>query len=454
MMKKKYDVIILGSGPAGIIAGVTAKKQNPDKSILMVAKDEKGLVPCGIPYVFHLLDEVSKNAMGPKPFVNAGGELVVDPVKDVDPENNIIQLASGDKFGYEKLVFATGSQPIIPKFISGYDLEGVEYVKKDYNYIESLKAKSKNAKNIIVVGGGFIGAEVAEQLQLTGNHNVTLVEIEDNCFSKAFSPELASIATDELKKSGVNVLTSSKVTEFLGENGKITSVKLEGGQTIPAEMVIASIGYSPNTEIAKKAGVELNSIGAIKVDQYGRSSTNNICAVGDCAGTVGFLTGNEDNIMLASTATAEARTCGYNLFGIKVIRCFAGTLGVFSTEINGLSMAAAGVNDNSAQQANIEYVKAEFSDIDRHPGTFEDASPMTITLYSSSYDGSIIGGEVWGSKSAGEIINIISLAIQKKVTVYELVVFQVGTHPLLTTAPTKVALVKAAEGIISQLHKQ
>ncbi|MFP4663684.1 MAG: FAD-dependent oxidoreductase [Bacteroidales bacterium] len=450
---KKYDVIILGSGPAGIITGVTVRKQNPDKAVLMIAKDEKGLVPCGIPYVFHKLDDVSKNAMGPKPFVAAGGELIVDEAVSVDPDGKSVQLQSGTEYLYDKLIFATGSTPTVPEFIKGYDLEGVKYIKKDYQYIEALKKETDSIKNIVVVGGGFIGAEVAEQLQLNGKHKVSLVELEDNCFSKAFSPALAGIATEELRKTGVNVMTGTKVDEFTAKDGKLSSVRLDSGEEIPADIVIAAVGYKPNTEMASSAGLDLNSIGAIKVDQYGRTSVSDVCAVGDCAGTVGFLTGTEDNIMLASTATAEARICGYNLFGIRIKRCFAGTLGVFSTEINGLAMAAAGVNDNTAKLANVHYVSAEFSDIDRHPGTLSDASPLSIRLYASTSDGSILGGEVWGGPTSGEIINIISLAIQKRATVYDLMFYQLGTHPLLTTAPTKPVLIKAAEGIIAKLQK-
>ncbi len=449
---KTYDVIILGSGPAGIIAGVTAKKQNPDKSILMIAKDEKGLVPCGIPYVFHRLDDVSKNAMGPKPFVAAGGELLIDPAVSVNVENKRVKVESGTEYAYEKLVFATGSTPTVPTFIKGHELDGVKYIKKDYHYIETMKNDSDSLKNIVIVGGGFIGAEVAEQFQLTGKHNVSLIELEENCFSKAFSPELAAIATEEVRNTGVNVLTGTKVTEFAGDNGRVNSVKLDSGETLDAEMVIAAIGYKPNTQIAVDAGLEVNSIGALKVDQYGRTSADGVCAVGDCAGTVGFLTGTEDNIMLASTATAEARVCGYNMFGIRVKRCFSGTLGVFSTAINGLSMAAAGLNENTAKIANVHYLSAEFSDVDRHPGTLDDTSKMSIKLYASESDGSILGGEVWGGPSAGEIVNIIAMAIQKKVTVWDLVAYQVGTHPLLTTAPTKPLIVKAAEGIIAKMR--
>jgi len=450
----KYDVIILGKGPAGIIAGVTAKKQNPDKSILLIGEEEKGLVPCGIPYIFHRLKDVSKNAMGPKPFIDAGGEVLVDTAINVDYDSKKVSLKSGKVLEFDRLVFATGSIPVIPKFIEGYALEGVYYIKKSYSYIEQLKEEASKAKNIVVIGGGFIGAEVAEQMHLQGESKVTLVELESQCFSKAFSRELAEVATDKLRETCLTVHTSTKVEKLEGKDGKVTAVVTDKAGSIEADMVIMSIGYKPNTELAQNSGLELNSIGAIRIDNFGRTAKDKVYAVGDCAGTIGFLTGREDTIMLASTSTAEARILGYNMFGIKIKRCFSGTLGVFSTEVNGFSMASAGVNENTADEAGVLYLTTKFSDVDRHPGTLDDTMPLTVRLFASVSDGSILGGEVWGGKSSGEIINTIALAIQKRVTVYELVSFQIGSHPLLTAAPTKTVLIKAAEGIIAQLHKQ
>jgi len=449
---KIYDVIIIGAGPSGIVVGATAKKQNPDKSMLMIMEEQKGLVPCGIPYVFHKLDGVDKNVMGPKPFADLRGEILIDPVIDVNLSQKEVTVKSGTKYNYDKLIFATGSMPVIPTFIKGYDLEGVEYVKKSYNYINELKRKTDKAKNIVIVGGGFIGAEVAEQLALHPEKSITIVESKPFCFNKAFSEELSKIATQKLRETRINVFTSTTVNEVVGENGKVTGVLLSNDKFIKADLVIMSIGYVPNTEIAKKAGLELNIEGAIKVDNFERTSVKDVCAIGDCSQTLGFITGKLDHIMLASTATAEARVLGYNLFGIKINRCCSGTIAIFSTEINGLSMAATGVNENNAREFNIDVVSAEFSDFDRHPTSFSDTSSLTVKLYASPSDGSVLGGEVWGGKSAGEIINLIGLAIQKKVTVYELISYQIGTHPLLTSAPTKYVLIKAAEGIITKLQ--
>lgn len=449
---KQYDVIIIGAGPAGIITGVTAQKAHPEKSMLMFKEEEKGLVPCGIPYIFHKLDSVDKNIMGPKPFIDMGGIVETDSVTEVNIKEKSIRTLSGKEYSYDKLVFATGSKVIIPTFIPGHDVKNVFYIKKSYNYISNLFNELQSKKNIVVVGGGFIGAEVAEQLAMNPEKNVSLIESEEQCFSKAFSKELSKVATDELRKTNVKVSTSVKVERIIETNGQVSSVFLSTGETIKCDAVIMAIGYRPNTELARKAGLELNKRGAIKVDSYERTIDPDVSAVGDCSQTLGFLTGRSDYVMLASTATAEARVLGHNLFGVKIRKTFNGTLAVFSTEINNVAMAAAGVNETTAEAANINILSAEFSDFDTHPDKFEETKPLTVKLYASACEGSILGGEVWGGKSAGEIINTISLAIQKGVTVFEMISFQIGSHPLLTSAPTKTILIKAAEKIIDQIE--
>lgn len=449
---KKFDVIIIGAGPAGIITGITIKKQHPNKSILMLREEEKSLVPCGIPYIFHNLNSVDENIMSPKAFINLGGDVITSSVVDINVKEKIVKSKSGELYSFEKLVIATGSKAVVASFIPGYDLKNVFYINKSYNYINNLFEELKDKKNIVVIGGGFIGAEMSEQLAMNTEKNISLIESEDLCFSKAFSTELSKIATKQLNKSNVNVYTSTLVEKVLGENGVVTGVQLKGNKNIKADAVIFSIGYKPNTELAKNAGLQTNSVGAIIVDNYQCTSEKDICAVGDCSQTLGFLTGKCDYIMLASTATAEARILGYNLFGIKIKNSFTGTIGIFSTEINGLAMAAAGLNEKNAVPSNIDFITSQFSAFDCHPSLIADSSPLTVKLYVSPSDGSILGGEVWGGKSAGEIINIIGLAIQKELTVYELISLQIGTHPLLTSAPTVPVFIKAAELALEKIQ--
>jgi len=450
---KKYDVIIIGAGPAGIITGVTVKNQYPDKMVLILKEEEKGLVPCGIPYVFHELNSVDENIAGLKPFIDLGGEVVTEKVVDIDKEKQLIKTENHSEFFYQKLILATGSVPFIPKFIPGYDLKNIFYIKKSYNYINSLFEELKDKKNIIIVGGGFIGAEVAEQLAKFKDKNVTIIEKENLCFSKAFSSELSEIATEQLKKAKVNVLTSTSLEGFIGENERVTKVKLNTGKVLNADAVILALGYVPNTILAKKVGLNLNEYKAITVDNFGHTSVKHIFAVGDCSETIGFLTGRKDNIMLASTATSEARILGYNLFGIRIRNNFNGTIAIFSTEIKGLAMASAGVNDKDISLINLKVISAKFTGVDRHPGTLPGTSPLTVKLYVSPSDGSILGGEVWGGKSSGEIINTIALAIQEELTVFKILSYQIGTHPLLTSAPTMSGFINAAEIALSKISK-
>ncbi|MGM0475536.1 MAG: FAD-dependent oxidoreductase [Bacteroidota bacterium] len=448
---KTYDVIIIGGGPAGIVTGVTIKKFFKDKSVLMIKEEADGLVPCGIPYIFHLLgNDAEKNKMGPKPFVDLGGEVMVDTAVKIDKDQKQVSLKSGEHFGYDKLVFATGSQPTVPDFIPGHDLQNVYYVRKSFSYIQELASKLNGFKNIVIVGGGFIGAEVAEQVAAS-NVNVTLIENEPLCFSKAFSPELSGIATEALRHTSINVMTSTLVKELTGEDNRVKQILLADGKKIDADAVIFSIGYKANTQLAKETGLELNRYGDIHVDNYGRSTVKDISACGDCAQAFGFLTGRSNVIKLASTATAEARTLGHNIFGVRIKKCIFGTLGVFSTEIDGLAMAAAGANETSAAEAGVSLLSAKFTSPDRHPGSLPGVSGLTVKLYASPVDGSILGGEAWGGKSVGEIINIISMAIQKSITVFELISFQIGTHPLLTSSPVNNPIIRAAEDLVHQI---
>ncbi len=449
---KKFDVIIIGAGPAGIVTAITVKKQYSSKTVLILREEEKGLIPCGIPYVFHDLNSVNKDIMGLKPFIDLGGNVITDKVVEIDIPRKIVKTVSGSEFSYHKLILATGSVPFVPKFLPGYDLKNVFYVKKSYKYINSLFEELKNKKNIVIVGGGFIGAEVAEQLAKFKDKSVSIVEKEDLCFSKAFSSELSEIATEELKKSNVKVYTSTSVQKIIGKNGIVASVKLNTGKELKADAVILAMGYVPNTTLAEKAGLNLNEYKAIIVDNFGHTSAKHIYAAGDCSETLDFLTGRKDRIMLASTATSEARILGYNLFGIRIKNRFAGTIAVFSTEINGVAMASAGVNDQDTSLINLEIITAKFTGVDRHPGTLPETSPLTVKLYVSPSDGSILGGEVWGSKSAGEIINTIALAIQEELTVFKVLSYQIGTHPLLTSAPTMPGFIKAAEIALSKIY--
>jgi NADPH-dependent 2,4-dienoyl-CoA reductase/sulfur reductase-like enzyme len=443
---KKYDVIVIGGSAAGLVASITGKSAYPEKSFLTIRKDKKAVVPCGIPYIFHELDSVEKDYMPDDMFQKLGIELLIDEVVKIDKENKKVITKSGQEFGYEKLVIATGSRPNIPK-IPGVELENVFTVPKSGEYLGEMRNKISNVQDVVIIGAGFIGVEVAEQLVKDGK-NVYLIEIMQHILPKAFDEDVARFAAEELEKMGVKILTNSKVSEIFG-NGKVEGVKLESGGSIKAQVVILAAGYVPNTELAVESGIELNKYKMIRVDSYMRVvDDQDIFAVGDCAQKVDFITRRSVPIMLASTAVTEARIAAMNLFELSTVREFLGTIAVFSTKIGNKAFGSAGLIEEEAKKNGFEIVTGYFEAVDKHPGTLPNANKQAVKLIVSKECGTILGGEVFGGDTAGEIINVIGMAIQKHMTVAELYTLQIGTHPLLTSAPTVYPLIKAAEQIL------
>lgn len=169
------------------------------------------------------------------------------------------------------------------------------------------------------------------------------------------------------------------VKELLG-NGSVKQVLLANGEVIEADAVILSLGYAPNTELAKNMGLELNAFGFVKADQYRRTSLPDIFAAGDCAEKVDFSTGKLSRIMLASTACTEARTAGLNLYELNTYSTFKGTVGIYSTCIGEFSFGVAGIIESAAVAEGFHIVTGSFTGVDRHPGKIPDAHSLCSPL--------------------------------------------------------------------------
>ncbi len=446
---QKYDVIVIGGGPAGVVSAVTAKKCDLVNNVLLLRSVKTSLIPCGIPYIFSTLDSVEKDIMGDKSLINNGIDILVDTVVDVVPENKLIKTVSGKEYSYEKLVLATGSSPVkLP--IEGIDLPGVYLIKKDIDYLKRLREHVLNAKNIVIIGGGFIGVEFSDDISKLPDKKITIVEMLPHVVNQAFDDEFALRAEEELKKKGIDILTNSKVVRFDGSE-KVEKVVLEGGREIPADVVIVSIGAKPNVELAKKAGLDISKSGGVWVDEYMRTSNRDIFAVGDCAEKRDFYTRERVPVMLASTATAEARIAGVNLFKIQVIRENKGTIAIFSTKVGNLSLGAAGLTEKRAVKEEYDIVVGEAEAANRHPGNIPGSMPTRVKLVFSKRSGILLGGQVSGGAEVGELINIIGLAIQQGIPGCELFTLQVGTHPMLTAAPTIYPLIVAAQNAMAKV---
>jgi NADH oxidase (H2O2-forming) len=442
-MSKKVDVLVVGGGPAGLVSAITAKSYYPDKNILVMKNVVNGCIPCGIPYMFWSLKNPDDNKLGLDGLKKNNIEVLVDEAIKIDRKTKKVTAKSGEEYEYEKLILASGAVPIKPS-IAGIDKEGVYPIYKNMDYLKKTVTELKKAKDVLVLGGGFIGVEFADEISSINGINVYLAEVLPHLLANSFDDEFSLMVEEKLKAKGVSILTNTKVIDFFGKK-RIEGVRFENGKELKVDSVILGIGAHPNTALATEAGLDLGRGKGIWVDEYMRTADPDIFAVGDCAGKRDFYTRKDTPVMLASTATAEARIAGANLYQLKVVRENKGTIAIYSTYVDGLVLGSAGLTETSAKKEGFEIVSGNTESIDKHPGSLPGASKIKVKLIFSKQSGIIMGGQVAGGISAGEIINIIGMAIQQRVSVTELETLQMATHPYLTPAPTMYPVVLAAQ---------
>jgi NADH oxidase (H2O2-forming) len=401
---KQADIVVIGGSAAGIAAAITARRHYPEKSIILIRKEEKVLIPCGIPYIFGTLGKPENNLIPDGVLQNNNIELIINEAvelhaKELNPKEKKVVLANGELVLYDKLILATGSSPaVLP--IPGFDKKNVYTIKKDVKHLQNLLDALKNVKDLVILGCGFIGVEFADECKKNRDINVTVVEMLDQCLQIVFGEGACKCCQeieDYLKGKGISIVTGTSIAEVLGDE-KITAVKLSNGEEIKADALIVGVGVSPNVELARKAGLATSKTGIV-VDTTMRTSDPNIFACGDCATKFSFFTGQPSTLRLASIATTEARIAGANLYEIS--RKNPGALGVFSTAVGDLTVAIV--------------------------------------------NGELIGGAVKGGPSAGELINAISACIQNRMRANDIAIFQIGTHPAVTASPIAYPLLTAAE---------
>ena len=442
---KKSEVLIVGGSAAGIVAGITAKQCYKNVKVTLIRKEKQVLIPCGLPYIFGTLGSVEKDVVPDTILSKNGIDLIVDEVQSIDRNNKTVATSRGKTIGFDKLVLATGSSPIIPP-IPGIDLGNVFVAKKDFDYLNTLLKTLDIARNIVIIGGGFIGVEFADEFNKRGL-NVTIVELLPHCLQLVFDEEFCVRAENKLSERGITIMTNNRANKIVGDK-KVKEVELSSGKKLKCDIVFLGIGVAPNTKLAKEAGLKIGEHRGIWVDEYMRTSDENIFAVGDCAEKTSLLTKKLLGARLASAATREARIAGANLFQLK--RKNEGGICTFSTIIGDLGIGGAGLTEKAAKDAGFDIFIGRATTLDKHPAGLPSAAEMNVKLVFEKETKKMLGGQISGGSTTAEVTNIFAVLIQANMKVEEVVTFQMGTHPMLTASPIAYPIVTAAENAMAR----
>jgi len=446
---KNTDILIVGGSAAGLTTAITARRYRPETEITIVRTEEQVVVPCGIPYIFGSIDSPEEDIISDGVLEKNDVNLEIDEVTSINKEAKAIRTKSGDEIGYDKLVLATGSSPLVPP-IPGTDRKNVFTVKKDVNYLAKMKESLENVEDLVVIGGGFMGLEFADECNKMEGLNVTVIERLPYPLNLACDNEICKKIEDKLSERGIDILTGREAKE-LGGGDAVEHVEMENNQRIDADAVILSIGVKPRVDLALNAGLKADSKEGIWVDDFMRTNNEDIFAVGDCTRKKGYLSGEPRAVRLASVATTEARVAGANLFGIR--RRMNYPIGIFSTQFGDLAVGSAGRTEGEAKEMGIGVVATQAVAANRHPGSLPGAQEMGVKLVFEVDTGLLIGGQVYGGDAVGEKINFIGALIQHQMRADEICTFQMGTHPLLTASPVGYQLINAAQKAATKLSK-
>lgn len=350
-------------------------------------------------------------------FESKGAKVFMEAtVKDVDFENKkvFVTLKDGKEIedSYDKLILATGSEPIIPN-IPGKDLENVQQVKLFQNAQEVIdKIKNPDIKNVVVVGAGYIGVELAEAFKRHGK-NVTMVDMAPTVLPAYYDEPFTDLMKQNLLDHGIALEFNQGVQEIKGKDGKVTSV-VTSEKEIEADLVILSIGFRPNTFIGKDK-LELFRNGAYLVNKKQETSINDVYAIGDCATVYDNSIDSTNYIALASNAARSGIVGGHNAAGGNIES--NGVQGSNGISIYDLKMVSTGITVGKAEKLGLDVLYTDYEDTQK-PGFIETTNPsVKLRIVYDKNTRVVLGAQMASEYDMSMGIHMFSLAIQEKVTI-------------------------------------
>lgn len=461
---KRRRILIVGGVAGGASCAARARRLSEAEEIVMFDRgDYVSFANCGLPYyVGKVIEKEESLLMATPELFRKRFEIDVRLQSDVlaiDRENSRIEvknLGTGETYyeTYDALVLAPGASPIKPP-LPGIDLPGIFSLRTipDSRQIKARINEFK-AKRAVIVGGGYIGMEMTENLLKLGL-SVTIVEMQPQVMP-LLDPELTAPIHDELVKHGVALRLNETVVGFEQNRDHSLSVQLKSGQIEPADLVILCIGVRPEAGLARDAGLEIGSYGGINVNDHMRTNDPKIWAIGDAVEVKDVITGHRGVIPLAGPANRQGRIAADNIMGRD--SAFRGVQGTSVVGILDLVAAFSGPSEKTLRNMGVWDETAQFEKVylypGHHAGYYPGAISINLKLIFNKADGRIISAQAVGKDGVDKRIDVISMAIQKNGTVFDLEEAELCYAPQFGSAkdPVNMAGMIAANVLRNDVH--
>lgn len=456
-MRKK--TVIIGGVAGGATTAARLRRKDESMEIVLLERGEYiSYANCGLPY--HVGDVIKNRESlllqtpeAMKKKFNIDIRVQNEAVK-INPEDQTVtikDLKKGIEYeeSYDYLVIATGSSPVVPPIpgIDGPDIYTL-WTVPDTDRIKKV-IEIKKPKTAAVIGGGFIGLEMAENLNRAGLQ-VSIVEMQDQVMAP-LDFEMAQLLHENIEMNGVSLLLGDGVASFEHKDGK-TLITLNSGKELQTDMVLLSIGVRPNSELAGEAGLKLNGRGGILVDEMLRTSEENIYAVGDVTEVENYVLKEPAMIPLAGPANKQGRICADNIAGGQ--KKYKGTLGTSVAQVFDLTAAAAGVNEKTLiRKGKVRGKDYETVLINQksHAGYYPGAVPVTLKLL-FDLDGNILGAQAVGQEGVDKRIDVLAGAMRSGNTIYDLEELELAYAPPYSSAKDPVNMLGfTAENVLEKM---
>ncbi len=437
--------MIIGAGAAGASAAARARRLDPEAEIVMFDKGPFiSHAPCGIPYyVGGVVKEAADLAIySPEEFAR---ERRVDvrinaEVTEIDLRSRTVKVREGNTtntYQWDKLIIATGAKPItLP--VEGSDLKGILTLRLPHE-APVLRAEVERARVVAVVGGGYIGLEMAEALVNLGK-KVILFEMMPHVLPTTFDEDMAKLVHDELAKHGVELHLNEKVVGFSGVNGEVRKVITEKGE-YEVDKVVMGVGVRPDTDLAVKAGIKLGETRAIWVNEYMETSEPDVYAAGDVAETWNLITGKRMYIALAPPANKMGQVAGANAVKGRFLK-FPGVIGTAITKVFDLYVARTGLTERQAREEGFKPVSATIrarTTAHYYPGGVQ----VSIKMVADEPSGRVLGVQIIGpDKIVAGYIDTAAALIGRGATIDDVFFADLSYSP--PTAPVWHPIITAA----------